>query len=114
MAVATVMPSVALELGGLDTYGWAFSGFMLASLVGAISAGQIADRDNGDPEAASRRSSGDNSDSEPLRQWRSRPGSGIGDRETDGRRSGAVWSRLAALGRGSDPAVPARLGFVCF
>ena len=56
---------------------------MLASLVGAISAGQIADRDNGDPEAASRRSSGDNSDSEPLRQWRSRPGSGIGDRETD-------------------------------
>jgi hypothetical protein len=39
MAVATIMPSVALDLGGLDNYGWAFSAFMLASLVGAISAG---------------------------------------------------------------------------
>jgi MFS family permease len=44
MAVATVMPSAALELGGLDFYGWAFSAFMLTSLVGAISAGQAADR----------------------------------------------------------------------
>jgi MFS family permease len=46
MAVATVLPSVALDLGGLDNYGWAFSAFMLASLVGAISAGQSADRQN--------------------------------------------------------------------
>ena len=44
MAAATIMPSVASELGGLDGYGWAFSLFMLASLVGAIGAGQIADR----------------------------------------------------------------------
>jgi MFS family permease len=44
MAVATIMPSVALELGGLDGYGWAFSTFMLTSLVGAIAAGQVADR----------------------------------------------------------------------
>lgn len=44
MAVATVLPSVALDLGGLDNYGWAFSAFMLASLVGAIGAGQAADR----------------------------------------------------------------------
>ena len=44
MAVATVMPSVAQDLGGLDAYGWAFSAFMLASLVGAISAGQLSDR----------------------------------------------------------------------
>src|SRR5689334_22614925 len=44
MAVATVLPTVGLELGGLDAYGWAFSGFMLASLVGAIGAGQAADR----------------------------------------------------------------------
>ena len=43
MAVATVLPVAALDLGGLDGYGWAFSGFMLASLVGAISAGQAAD-----------------------------------------------------------------------
>ena len=44
MAVATIMPSAALDLGGLDGYGWAFSAFMLASLVGAINAGQAADR----------------------------------------------------------------------
>src|SRR5207237_9051993 len=46
MAVGAVMPSVALDLGGLDGYGWAFSAFMLASLVGAISAGQTADQRN--------------------------------------------------------------------
>jgi MFS family permease len=46
MAVATVLPSVAFDLGGLDNYGWAFSIFMLASLVGAISAGQATDRGN--------------------------------------------------------------------
>ncbi|MBV9326850.1 MAG: MFS transporter [Chloroflexi bacterium] len=46
MAVATVLPSVAFDLGGLDNYGWAFSAFMLASLVGAISAGEAADRQN--------------------------------------------------------------------
>lgn len=44
MAVATVMPSVAVDLGGLEAYGWAFSAFMLASLLGAISAGEVADR----------------------------------------------------------------------
>ena len=41
MAAATIMPSVASELGGIEGYGWAFSLFMLASLVGAIGAGQI-------------------------------------------------------------------------
>jgi MFS family permease len=46
MAVSTVMPSVAVELGGLGDYGWPFSAFMLASLIGAISAGRSADRDN--------------------------------------------------------------------
>src|SRR5438105_11573264 len=45
MAVATILPSVAVDLGGLNDYGWAFSAFMLASLVGAISAGRSADRD---------------------------------------------------------------------
>jgi hypothetical protein len=35
MAVATIMPSVAVELGGLEAYGWAFSAFMLASLASA-------------------------------------------------------------------------------
>ncbi|HLZ26348.1 MAG TPA: MFS transporter [Chloroflexota bacterium] len=44
MAVATVMPAAATELGGLDGYGWAFSAFMLMSLIGAIAAGRSADR----------------------------------------------------------------------
>jgi len=46
MSVSTVLPSVAVDLGGLGDYGWAFSAFMLASLVGAISAGDFADRNN--------------------------------------------------------------------
>jgi MFS family permease len=46
MSVATVLPSVAVVLGGLGDYGWAFSAFMLASLLGAISAGGSADRND--------------------------------------------------------------------
>src|SRR5882762_9628771 len=46
MAVTTILPTAAMDLGGLDGYGWAFSAFMLASLVGAISAGQTADQRN--------------------------------------------------------------------
>jgi MFS family permease len=44
LGVGTVMPAVARELGGLERYGWAFSAFMLASLVGSVAAGQDADR----------------------------------------------------------------------
>jgi MFS family permease len=44
MAVATILPTAATELGGLDAYGWAFSAFMLTSLISAIAAGQAADR----------------------------------------------------------------------
>jgi MFS family permease len=44
LGVSTVMPAVARDLGGLERYGWAFSAFMLASLVGAVAAGQDADR----------------------------------------------------------------------
>jgi MFS family permease len=44
LGVGTVMPAVARDLGGLEHYGWAFSAFMLASLVGAVAAGQDADR----------------------------------------------------------------------
>jgi MFS family permease len=44
MAVATVLPTTATDLGGLDAYGWAFSAFMLTSLLGAIAAGQMSDR----------------------------------------------------------------------
>jgi MFS family permease len=46
MSVSTVLPSVAVGLGGLGDYGWAFSAFMLASLLGAIWAGGSADRNN--------------------------------------------------------------------
>ncbi len=43
MAVATILPTAARELGGLGAYGWAFSAFMLANLVGTMAAGQLAD-----------------------------------------------------------------------
>jgi MFS family permease len=44
MAVATVLPAIAGELGGLRLYGWTFSAFMLTNLVSTILAGQMADR----------------------------------------------------------------------
>lgn len=44
LAVAPAVPVLARELGGLRLYGWVFSAFMLASLVGAVIAGQAADR----------------------------------------------------------------------
>jgi MFS family permease len=44
LAVLTIMPRVARDLGGLSLYGWVFSAFMLASLVGAVAAGRDADR----------------------------------------------------------------------
>jgi MFS family permease len=44
LAVATIMPATVAELGGLGLYGWAFSAFMLANLVGITIAGGAADR----------------------------------------------------------------------
>ncbi|HLL91393.1 MAG TPA: MFS transporter, partial [Solirubrobacteraceae bacterium] len=44
LAVITIMPRVARDLGGLNLYGWVFSAFMLGSLVGAVAAGRAADR----------------------------------------------------------------------
>jgi len=44
LAVITIMPTVARDLGGLRLYGWVFSSFMLASLVGTVAAGREADR----------------------------------------------------------------------
>jgi len=44
LAVVTVMPVVARDLGGLRLYGWVFSAFMLASVVGIVAAGREADR----------------------------------------------------------------------
>ncbi len=44
LGVGTIMPAAARELGGLEHYGWAFSAFMLASLLGTVAAGQATDR----------------------------------------------------------------------
>lgn len=47
LAVATILPATAADLGGpgsLGWYGWVFSGFMLANLVGIPAAGHLADR----------------------------------------------------------------------
>lgn len=44
LAISTVMPVVADDLGGLGLYGWVFSGFFLGSLLGIVVSGQLADR----------------------------------------------------------------------
>ena len=44
LAVATILPVVGRELGDLRLYGWVFSAFLLASLMGIVLAGTLADR----------------------------------------------------------------------
>jgi MFS family permease len=44
LAVVTVMPVVAHDLGGVWLYGWVFSAFMLGSVIGIVVAGREADR----------------------------------------------------------------------
>lgn len=44
LAIATVLPTVERDLGGLALYGWVFSGFFLASLAGIVVTGIAADR----------------------------------------------------------------------
>src|ERR1700687_5757369 len=43
LAVSTVLPKVARDLGGIALYGWVFSAFMLSNLVGITIAGFQAD-----------------------------------------------------------------------
>src|SRR6202046_977165 len=43
LAVVTIMPVVARDLGGLRLYGWVFSAFMLGTLIGIVTAGREAD-----------------------------------------------------------------------
>ena len=44
LAVATILPLVGRHLGDLRLYGWVFSAFLLASLIGIVVAGTLADR----------------------------------------------------------------------
>ena len=44
LAVSTIMPTVARELGGLELYGWVFSAFFLGSLIGIVVVGGVIDR----------------------------------------------------------------------
>jgi MFS family permease len=44
LAVVTIMPVVARDLGGLRLYGWVFSAFMLGNVLGIVTAGRQADR----------------------------------------------------------------------
>jgi MFS family permease len=50
MAVATAMPTAVSELDGLAWYGWPFSAFLVASVVGMVVGGDVGDR--GGPRAA--------------------------------------------------------------
>jgi MFS family permease len=43
MAVSAALPTAAKDLHGIAAYGWAFSGFLVASVVGMVLAGQISD-----------------------------------------------------------------------
>src|SRR5690348_3381219 len=44
LAVATILPKIVADLGGLSFYGWSFSAYMLATIVSLILAGDTADR----------------------------------------------------------------------
>jgi len=44
LAIATILPVVGRQLGDLRLYGWVFSAFLLASLIGIVVAGTLADR----------------------------------------------------------------------
>jgi MFS family permease len=53
LAVSTVMPIVARELGNLQLYGWVFTAFIIGSLIGIVVVGGIIDRSGlGAPFAA--------------------------------------------------------------
>lgn len=44
LAVATILPKIVANLGGLSFYGWSFSAYMLATIVSLVLAGDEADR----------------------------------------------------------------------
>jgi MFS family permease len=44
MAVATALPTAVRDLAGLAYYGWAFTAFLVATVVGMVASGELADR----------------------------------------------------------------------
>lgn len=44
IGVAAALPTAARELHGLGAYGWAFTGFLVANVVGLVLSGQISDQ----------------------------------------------------------------------
>ena len=46
MSVATIMPKVLDDIGGISLYGWAFSGLALGEVIGIVIAGNWTDRVN--------------------------------------------------------------------
>jgi MFS family permease len=44
MAVATALPTAARSLHGLAAYGWSFTGFLVASVVGMVASGMYSDQ----------------------------------------------------------------------
>jgi MFS family permease len=43
MAVAAALPTAARDVGGLGQFGWAFTGFLVANILGMVAAGQLSD-----------------------------------------------------------------------
>jgi len=44
MAVATALPTTVTDLGGLAYYGWPFTAFLIANILGMVTAGAVGDR----------------------------------------------------------------------
>src|SRR5215212_760973 len=66
MAVGTAMPTAVAELDGLAWYGWPFSAFLVASVVGMVIGGDAADRGSPCPGASA--------SSRPVSSWPGWPG----------------------------------------
>jgi MFS family permease len=43
MAVSAALPTAARAVGGLGSFGWAFTGFLVANVVGMVGSGQLSD-----------------------------------------------------------------------
>ena len=47
LAVATIAPVLADDIGGRDLYGWIFTAFILPQIIGTVIGGLEADREEG-------------------------------------------------------------------